>query len=63
MEHNFFLFTSNHEGSADSDSEVIEVEEDTFLLGGPVGRYNGDNPHSSPYPRIGNVLLFHVRLP
>src|SRR5215217_911752 len=63
MEDDFFLLASCYEGFANGDPELIQVKKDALLLGDPIGRDHGDNPHPSPDPRVGNVLPLHIRLP
>jgi hypothetical protein len=62
VEHDFFLLTSRYQRSANSDSELIKVKEDSLLVGGPISLLYGDKPHSMAYPRVGSVLPFHIYL-
>jgi hypothetical protein len=62
VENDFFLLASRYQRSANSDSEVIEVKEDSLLVGGPITCLYGDKPHSLAYPRVGSVLPFHIYL-
>jgi hypothetical protein len=62
VEHDFFLIASGYQRSANSDSELIEVKEDSLFVGGPISLLYGDKPHSFAYPRVGSVLPFHIYL-
>ena len=62
VEHDFFLLASRYQRSANSDSELIEVKEDSLFVGGPISLLYGDKPHSMAYPRVGSVLPFHIYL-
>ena len=62
VEHDFFLIASRYQRSANSDSELIEVKEDSLFVGGPISLLYGDKPHSFAYPRVGSVLPFHIYL-
>jgi hypothetical protein len=62
VEHDFFLLTSRYQRSANSDSELIKVKEDSLLVGGPISLLNGDKSHSLAYPGVGSVPPFHIYL-
>jgi hypothetical protein len=62
VEHDFFLLASRYQRSANSDTELIEVKEESLLVGAPISLLNGDKPHSLAYPRTGSVLPFHIYL-
>jgi hypothetical protein len=38
---------------------MIEVNEYTLFLGGPIARDRRSNVHLAPNPRVGDVLLIH----